>query len=145
MKRKKQITFDVGSFGEPIFGGMFEVYFGNVNDIRSYYEQHYGYGFDFQAESEGEEAAAFAFKDQERGIHGMVFNKRPENSVIAHECSHVARMVLGAAGLPHTPDTDECYSYYLGFLVEGVASARKAIKDNKKKKAPKVKKAKKKT
>lgn len=132
---KKKVSFERGNFGEPVFGASIEVYIGNIDRIMSWYQQEYGTEFEFAAEAGQETPEALAFKDEKRGVHGMVFRKDASSSVIAHECGHVSRMVLAEVGIPHTSDTDKCYSYYLGFLVEGVGAVKKMLRQKKKKKS----------
>lgn len=123
------------------------MYFGDVASIKSWYQTEHNIQFEFMSESDDEEPEALAFYDATRGIHGMIFSRRPSNDTIAHECSHVARMILNGVGIEQTASQDESYAYYIGFLVRGVGESLKEIKKRgraKKKPAPK-KKAKKKT
>lgn len=43
-------------------------------------------------------------------------------ALIAHEAQHAVHDVLSHLGLAHTSESDEAYSYYLGWIVEQLAS-----------------------
>ena len=39
---------------------------------------------------------------------------------VSHEAEHATRFVLGSVGMPHNPESDEAWAYYLCWVVEEV-------------------------
>ncbi len=126
MAVQKTSTLKKAEFSEPIYNSEYEVYFGNVKDISNWYQTTYELELYFKAAGEEKiSAAAFAFYDPNREKYVMVYGKRPEPAIIAHECLHIAKMVLGHRGYEATAGNDEPEAYLLTFLVRTVVQSMK--------------------
>ena len=54
--------------------------------------------------------------------------------VIAHECLHLARMILRNRDIPFSDDTEEVYAYLLDYLVEEITEMVKSVKRSRREK-----------
>ena len=59
----------------------------------------------------------------DNGVVSIKITKFDENDInnmatLIHELSHAAMFTFDRIGMPHNPDTDEAYSYLLGFLTK---------------------------
>lgn len=125
-KNSKKIKFKLAQFFDPIYCREYEVFFGNVTEIKDWYTKtHNLLLVDEASDMDGVEPEAFVFYDNNRGIYVSVFNKRPLPHVIAHECSHLAKMALGHIGYTSKADDNEPEAYYQDFLVRMIYECKK--------------------
>lgn len=143
---KKTVEVKVASFSEPIYCSEHEVYYGDVENIEKWYSKEYNCPFNFpEVQGQALKAGAFTFYDPNRGKYVMVYSKRPSPDIVAHECGHAAKMVLGHIGYTAEAGNDEPEAYFQSFLVRMVGECRAQHREKDKREKSVQKKKSKKT
>jgi hypothetical protein len=134
-KSKKKETIEKANFSDPIYCRNYEIYFGKINSVKNWYCDNYNIILDDGlGEVDGLETAAFAFYDPKRSCYIMVFGKKLSPELVAHECSHIAKILLEHIGYRSKAEDDEPEAYLLTFLVRMVYHSFRQVTQKRKKK-----------
>lgn len=66
------------------------------------------------------DALVFYRNDKETTVYVAFDDKTYTQGIIAHECFHIVRIVMDYVGIPLTKESEEAYTYLLGYLVDEV-------------------------
>lgn len=75
------------------------------------------------------------FLEESDGSYIIILSHTPTPDVVAHEALHAVFAVLKRAGIRHSEENDETFTYVLGFIVRNIYKRLDKIKQNKQKKS----------